>query len=906
MPGAEFIRGNICAESAIKKQLEKIVLMKSQKKIVQFSCLIMLAILTVLIPMAAAEGAEFINEADIIPAPKIMAPPGGKFVLCDRNKPMAMIVMDKNDREAVVAAREINGRIKELGGEPLPTGTDGRSAAVKNMIILGSLQSDESGVIPNDQEIKDISSKGAQGYVIRFGQTKKGGRAAGLYGAEGEGLLYAGSTFRLLIKREGSTIFATEARITDWPDFTYRGLPVWPLPSSFEDFKKYVDWALRYKFNRIYTAITSKKTADDFKLPTSEERLYLRKINAYAKERGILINYALNWAVGSMSPGGTDDDYKGSVLFNNHYYSWSENGLLKKRAKEIAEYAGEIGAGSLLFHCIDTHEESWDKRGKKDRERYGNDRASADANVINIFTEEIRRLNPGIELQFVVSPYHANLDLAGNEQYKAWMKSLTALIPNDVYLVVAELNRDQENSWVATARQPLAHWINGDAFQWGRYFSTLPAFTKTAFHEGRNRDIVVHMEPIGFFNGEVMQLVAAEYEWNVNAPGSGYITEDRAGKPAVAGGNLHNRNETVNGENVNSWGWYHGTAEPKPTAGNLLLKACRLEFGQAAAPYMADFFRNNPVGWRGAALFSGVLRDVMTGKEADASWDQLDKTNKALTSLKNALSVASANDPVHERIKYYIRNTYRQNLVISGAEASYRAKQFMLKGSRLEAGNEIGNGRNRLAGIRREMENGGYWSDESREWYAEGERLLNMADTGMRKVHSPNLIKNPGFEERSRAAGVDKRTLPSWSAAGTLQLTGDSHSGTDAANLKLKPSDTHVYMEQSFDVAAGCEAYVEFWLKKEGEFRVIPILQYWNEDHTKKVETVAADDFTFNAVVGEYRRYYGKVRLPRYVRQAVFKVFADWYGFTPTQEKNLFLDDVFVGCDPTQEKVDFR
>ena len=247
------------------------------------------------------------------------------------------------------------------------------------------------------------------------------------------------------------------------------------------------------------------------------------------------------------SPGGPDgnrDEYQGAVLFNNQYYTWDEDGLLRKRASEIARFAKETGAESLHFHCIDTYEEGWYERGKNDRTRFGNDRASADANVINIFTEEIRKLNPGIELQFVVSPYHVNFDLPGNEQYKAWMKRLTALIPGDVYLIVAEFNRDQADSWVAATRQPLVHWINGNAFQWGRYFSTLPAFTKSAYYEGRERDVVIHMEPIGHFNGEVMQLVAAEYEWNVNGPGSGFIMEERAGKTGIAGANLHMRDET--------------------------------------------------------------------------------------------------------------------------------------------------------------------------------------------------------------------------------------------------------------------------------------------------------------------------------------------------------------------------
>ena len=286
----------------------------------------------------------------------------------------------------------------------------------------------------------------------------------------------------------------------------------------------------------------------------------------------------------------------------------------------------------------------------------------------------------------------------------------------------------------------------------------------------------------------------------------------------------------------------------------------------------------------------------MPGKEPDASLDQLDKTNKAMLSLKNALQAAQEDGRVRKRIENFVENTYRQNLVISGVAASYRAKQLSMQGLSSEAINEIGNGRNRLSGIRREMVKEGYWSDESRDWYEEGERRLNMADTAARKILSQNLIKNPGFEEERNSAGSDKRSVPSWTSVGTVQLTRESHSGMAAASLKLKPSESYVYLEQPFTVAEGCETYVEFWLKKEGEFRVIPILQYWNEDQTKKVEAVAAEDFPFNTAIAEYRHYSGKVRLSPHATQAVFKIYADWFGFTPIREKMLYLDDLFVSC----------
>jgi hypothetical protein len=857
--------------------------------------------------MVIAENEPY-GALGVLPTPKMMKIVEKRFVLNDNKKPVAFIVMDNDDRRTAIAAQEINDRITSLGGQPLPTvrGIDSAAGLFSGMNTISLMVPGEDRSRDISREIREamdsVSAKGEQGYAIRFFKGQGKNEAALLAGVGWQGLMHAGSTFRLLIKKEGSTIFATEAQVTDWPDFKFRGLPVWPLPGSFDDFKKYVDWALRYKFNRIYTYTTRKKAPDGFNLPTPEERRYLKQINAYARERGIKINYALTWAVASTSPGGNRDKLQGNVLFNAQYYSWSDDGLLRKRALEIAQFAKETEAESLHFHCIDNYEEGWDERGKNDRARFGNDRAMADANVINIFTREIRRINPGIELQFVVSPYHANIDLAGNERYKTWMTQLTGLIPHDIYLTVAELNRDQTDSWVAAVTQPLVHWINGNAFQWGRYFSTLPAFTKSAYDEGREKDIIIYWEPIGYFNGEVMQLISSEYEWNVDALGNGYVIEEKTGKINITGGRLHSRKEMVNGTDVNSWAWFDGTEEPKPTAGGLLLEACRLEFGEAAAPYMAEFFRNNPVGWRSAALYGQVLRDSMAGKELDASRDQLRKAENALASLKQALDAAKMDSPVREKLKSFLSNTYRQVLLISATNTYSQANQLLMKGLNAEASEIIKNGRNRLAEIRREMEKQGYWSNEALEWLEEGNGKLKTAEDGLKKDHSMNLVKNAGFEERLDPGGHSRDSIPRWSSLGPLEIIQDSHSGRYAVSLTLKPADDFVFMEQAFDVAPGCNGYIEFWLKKDGDFRVIPTLQYWNADHTRGIEDLASKDFPFNTEEQDYRVYIGSFRMPPHVTRAVFKIYADWFGFTPTHDKALCIDDVFVSCISSVEK----
>lgn len=859
-----------------------------------------LMVLSALLPGRLMAGSGALPRVDILPTPKTMKVEQGRFLLNDNGKPVAVIVAGSAERSVAVAAEEINDRITALGGEPLPTVTAGGGACGRypgaNLIRVGE-SGEGCGELPGRvrEIMARIAPKGRQGYAIQFARRGAAGEVSFLVGAGSEGVLHAASTFALLVKKDGRTIYATRVQITDWPDFKNRSLPVWPLPGSFDEFKRYVEWAFRYKFNGIYTYATRENTPDGFNLPTPEERRYLRRINAYAKERGIKINYALNWAIAPVTPGGSDPSSRGSVVFQDQYYCWGDDALLRARAAEIARFARETGAQSLHFHCIDSYEEAWERRGPGDRARFGDDRASADANVITIFTRQIRRLNPGIELQFVVNPYHANVDLPGNGKYKAWLRSLSSQIPADVYLVNAELNRDQADSFVASVRQPLVHWINGTAFQWGRFFSTLPAFTRSAYYEGRDRDVVIHMEPIGFFGGEVMQMVAAQYEWNVAAPGSGFVTEEKSGRLGTLGGNFHYRKETVDGAQLNPWSWYHGTREPEPTSGELLAMACRLQFGPGAAPQMADFFRNNPVGWRSVSAFGEMLEEVMPGQELEASLDQLAKTGLALQSLKSALLAPPEDAAVGAEVRNFLGATYRQYLVIAGTASFYKARELSVRGLNLEAGSEISSGRRRLARARQEMVDGGYWSDGSLTWYLAALRRLSLADTDRTPPRGANLIRNPGFEDAPLSRGAGGNLAP-WAFSGTVALTGESHGGKHAAIVRLTPSDPYVFLEQPLTVARGCEAYLDFWLKKDGEFRVIPLLQYWNENHTKKVESAAAFDFPFSAAVGEYRHYSGKVRLPPYATRAVFKIYADWFGFTPVQEKRLLLDDVSVQC----------
>ena len=78
-------------------------------------CLLLAVIMIGLFQTNVIEGSESVKEIDILPTPKKMEPTGKRFMLNDNEEPAAVIVMDKDDRTAIIAAQEINDRIRSTG-----------------------------------------------------------------------------------------------------------------------------------------------------------------------------------------------------------------------------------------------------------------------------------------------------------------------------------------------------------------------------------------------------------------------------------------------------------------------------------------------------------------------------------------------------------------------------------------------------------------------------------------------------------------------------------------------------------------------------------------------------------------------------------------------------------------------
>ncbi len=152
-----------------------------------------------------------------------------------------------------------------------------------------------------------------------------------------------------------------------------------------------------------------------------------------------------------------------------------------------------------------------------------------------------------------------------------------------------------------------------------------------------------------------------------------------------------------------------------------------------------------------------------------------------------------------------------------------------------------------------------------------------------------NLITNSSFED------VQDGKILGWRGSNLTQ-TSDAHSGKNAAKLTLSPEQKSVVLSsQPFKVEPGAEYYVEFWIKKDGGCRVIPMLVFWPGDYTKRKE-IGMKDFPYRDEIKEYTNYLEIIKAPKDKNfvYGKFRIYVDWYGVTKSGTKSLFIDDVIV------------
>ncbi|MFW6156843.1 MAG: glycoside hydrolase family 20 zincin-like fold domain-containing protein, partial [Armatimonadota bacterium] len=325
----------------------------------------------------------------------------------------ATIVLRSDDPKAQVAAGEINARIEDLGGEPLPVGEAGGGPRI--VLTVGDSAPDEE-----------------QGYAISYA-TEGGEQVFTLEGHDPQGMLYAAVTFRHMLEVEDGRVVIRAANVRDWPDFPLRNLgepfaePLrehyYPMRSYAQQgeverarergeqhvalMQRYIDWLLRHKINMMGQMLPRHHMVD----ATDLEREYMRRVTDYGRARGIVGEVRANIAIGHYPEDKDNPDFADVAYHPAHerYYCWSRLEYHHEKADALAQYMKDAGIGALYLHDVDggswRDPALWSDRCEQCRETYGDDHAKADQVVFGLYYDAIREAVPDAIFGAVIYPY---------------------------------------------------------------------------------------------------------------------------------------------------------------------------------------------------------------------------------------------------------------------------------------------------------------------------------------------------------------------------------------------------------------------------------------------------------------------------------------------------------------------
>lgn len=503
--------------------------------------------------VTAAQAAPATYE-QMLPQPKQMNVGEARWSLEGGGGPAATIIVPPRQPKAAIGAEEINQRLAEMGAGPLPVIESDDPAALPGggvaIVISKCYGSDLAQAIINECDVRvSPQDPGEQGYVIEF-VTFRGQRVIFLCGSEPQGSLYAAVTLRHLLEGDADGVGAVRASVRDWPDFKWRGtgslmqmrksLPVYGKTGDemIDALKLHVDWMLRAKLNLLGDYLYG---GEDAMAWAGAD--WVGRINAYARARGIVGEEYNSTNVGYDERDAGDPRFEGMMHTRNLYFTWSDDELLHKRAREIGEVWNKLNLGVAVLHCPDgggpVNPEMWNNRSEADRERWGDDRAAADAHVFGIFHEEIKKAAPGVEVVFVIYPYNARYldwemlkprypDLT-REQFNAagrdYWKALGPMLPQDAAICVWLGERRYMDVFRASfGDMPMYYWYKF-ASGWvdAGWLITTVRYIGTNFYDNPGDIMAVRIDRN--FPNFINRLLASQFAWNVKSDGA----EDFAG-----------------------------------------------------------------------------------------------------------------------------------------------------------------------------------------------------------------------------------------------------------------------------------------------------------------------------------------------------------------------------------------
>lgn len=509
-------------------------------------------------PQIAASWNEIDKAAlSIVPCPKEFKLTGGGPLKINSDE-WTILFENPNVKAGV---DEINLKLVELGNKEIALNEKNKT----NKIIAGTFESLKEYL----SKIGNPEKPRRQGYVIGFYE-EHGNQNCIIAGTDESGVQYGCVTLSMMLKKGNEGVELTKARVMDWPDYKYRmGFEVYG--SNVEQGKKIIDKAFLFKYNMI-AADGFYRTIESM-LETAAQRKILYK---YAADRGIRVVMGGRFDVG-VAP--YPKDMNGYTVYYYPYkteegllgnlqeaYTWSRDDLIDKKGDLAATFMRESGANAFFFHAMDCGErdnpENWNYRTPMDKKRWDNDRAGADANLINRILKKMKEENPDAMMLAIIYPYGAGY--LKYPEVKAWLNRLSTLVPENIFFCVRESVRENMEKWKDSTRQ--GRFIYHEPFPWSLriMFATAGRYAKTFFFD--DKDIYWFCSS-GNYQWPAVG-VAAEYCWNTDAPGWRWQPENHREMPQL-------------------------DSIPPEISGKLLPRICAILWGEKATAKMSLVYLQN-------------------------------------------------------------------------------------------------------------------------------------------------------------------------------------------------------------------------------------------------------------------------------------------------------------------------
>ncbi len=488
----------------------------------------------------------------LLPVPKRIRFEDEPVVLAGPGQRPAMIVLANETQRGQIAAEEIVSRLADFGPRAeVPIVTAPQPGAY-NIVIEstwpGSFSGDES----------------------RPPEARRTDQAYGLYpsadgivlAGQGEmGMLYAAVTLRWLIEEQDGRVLLHPAAVVDWPDYQHRQIGTLLAPyhtrglsggpqAHLESLRPHLDWLFRLKAtgtfrhsigSRRHSSLPDQVAASDGELAAAG------MVSDYAAARGVVGVHNGSVALGTEPADGDRPGFDQMMVGRGRYHSWARHDLHRNLARNMASFCQQAGFGQAFIHAVDSggilDPEMWSQRDALTRERYGDDRVSADADMFNIYAEEFTRA--GAEIIFVAYPYSPqylsrefvmrSLGLSDNEQGRAradelvagtrsWMLGINEKLAPGVRMCIREAAReDMFRFFDCYPDRPM--WIYWELTHYRN--SIYPLLTTnircigSGYSPERPAEDALWANDIDYsWFSEPNRAAACEYAWNTRFPGS--------------------------------------------------------------------------------------------------------------------------------------------------------------------------------------------------------------------------------------------------------------------------------------------------------------------------------------------------------------------------------------------------